>query len=125
MSKLLATWARTIAAPAVVEPLLPNEAPRSLISISAKKLSDGVLVSRSSVDIRGEWTSASSDAPAGTLPEPMRVRLGTLTCAARNAAANCCAANSAGWVWNAAPLELVYPRSYARPLSNPSTSLEA
>ena len=68
MPKLEASWARMTAAPAAVVPPLPKRAPRSLVSISAKKLSDGVLVSEISVAIRGEPAEASVWAAAGSAP---------------------------------------------------------
>ena len=61
----LAISDRTTAAPAAVVPAPPKLAPSPLSSISAKKLSDGVLVSLISVAIRGEWTTASCCAEAG------------------------------------------------------------
>ena len=64
----LATWVRTTAAPAAVVPPAPNLAPRSLSSVSAKKLSDGVLVSSISFAIVGELTEVSVVAAAGVVP---------------------------------------------------------
>ena len=49
-----------------------SRAPRSLTSVSAKKLSDGGSVSPSSVVSVGDWTSASWVAPAGVLAAPLR-----------------------------------------------------
>ncbi len=92
-------------------PAPPKLTPRSLVSISAKKLSDGVFVSRSSVAIRGEWTEVNDRAPTGVVPALIGVCLGTPTWAARSAATNCWAANSAGCAWNVDSLIVVKPRS--------------
>ena len=46
-------------------PAPPKRAPRSLTSVSAKKLSDGGSVSPSRVVSVGDWTCASWVAPAG------------------------------------------------------------
>ena len=92
----------------------------SLSSISAKKLSDGAFVIWMSVATRGELTVASSCAEPGVAWVYTCVPFGTLTPAARSAATNCWAANSAGRFWTEAPAASANPRSYARPLSSPS-----
>jgi len=61
---------RTTAAPALVVPAPPKRAPRSLTSVSAKKLSDGGNVSPSNPLIVGDWTAASWVAPAGVAAAP-------------------------------------------------------
>ena len=68
MPNVAAIWARTTAAPAAVVPPLPKRAPMSLSSISAKKLSEGVLVSEMSVAIDGDATVASGATVAGVWP---------------------------------------------------------
>jgi hypothetical protein len=110
MPKLEATWARMTAAPAAVVPPLPKRAPRSLVSISAKKLSDGVLVSAISVPIRGDPAEPSVWAARGVVPAVTRTRRGTLTPAACSAATNSCPASRAGWVKYVDPSELAQPR---------------
>ena len=110
MPKLKATCARMTAAPAAVVPPLPKRAPRSLVSISAKKLSDGVFVSEISVAIRGEPAEVRVWAARGVAPAVTRTRRGTWTPAACRAATNCCPASSAGWVKYVDPSELAQPR---------------
>ena len=61
----------TTAAPAAVVPAPPKRAPRPLSSVSAKKLSEGRLVSRAIVAMSGESTRASSVAP-GTVATKTR-----------------------------------------------------
>src|SRR3954452_17869934 len=61
----------TTFAPAAVEPAPPNAAPRPLIIISAKKLSDGWSVRRAIVEIGGESVGASSGAPDGAERAPV------------------------------------------------------
>ena len=89
MSKLWAIWARTTAAPAAVVPAEPKRAPRSLTSISAKKLSDGVLVRETSVAIGGEWTVARLWRCPGRGRRVTLTCRGTTTPAAFSAATSC------------------------------------
>jgi hypothetical protein len=79
---------RTTPTPAAVVPPPPKLAPRSFSSISAKKLSEGVLVSLISLASFGELTAASCCASCGVTPVPMRTSDGTLTPTPRSAAAN-------------------------------------
>ncbi len=79
-AKLRATVDRTTAAPAAVVPPAPNRAPRSLSSVSAKKLSDGVLVRcdqrrhrrRGAATARGSEPSAGRRARRGSWSWPER-----------------------------------------------------
>ena len=84
----------TTPTPAAVVPAPPNAAPRSLSSVSARKLSEGTLVSRMRSRIGGEATLARSWASAGALPAPLRPS--TRMPSARRAFANCPAAAAAG-----------------------------
>ncbi len=65
----------TTPAPAGVVPVPPNSAPRSLRSVSAKKLSDGGSVRPSSCATVGEETCASSTAPGGVGAAPLEPRM--------------------------------------------------
>ena len=69
--------ARTTAAPSAVVPSPPSRAPRSFSSVSAKKLSEGELVSSRIVASGGEEIDASVRASAGVTPMAIRVRFGS------------------------------------------------
>ena len=92
----MATWLRTTAAPSAVVPPAPNLAPRSLSSVSAKKLSDGVLVSSTSFAIVGELTDVSMVAAAGVVPVLTGRPPDSLIPSARSAARSRRPASSAG-----------------------------
>ena len=87
----------TSAAPAEVVPRPFACIARSLASISAKKLSDGLFISRTSVSIGGESTLASSVLPAGAVPARGLRR--TRMPRASSAASSRAAANAGGLVW--------------------------
>ena len=89
-----ASWLLTTPTPAAVVPAPPNSAPRSLTSISARKLSEGTFVRRMRSRIGGEGAVASSCASAGAVPAPLRPS--TRIPSVRRALANCPAASAAG-----------------------------
>src|SRR5436190_5805162 len=105
-------------APRLVVPLPVAWRPRSFKSISAKKLSDGLLVSRTRVSIRGEWTLASSLAEEGV--RPLRGRAPSAMPRRRRAVWSLRAAYSGGLPWNADPLEFARPRLNESALSGPT-----
>ncbi len=63
------------AAPAAVVPAPPKRAPRSLSSVSAKKLSEGGSISPSSWATVGDGAVASWTAPGGVLAAPLAPRM--------------------------------------------------
>jgi hypothetical protein len=84
-------------APAAVVPSPPACAARSLSSISAKKLSEGLLVIAARRVIVGDWTVASTRASAGARP----ALAAPLTEISRRASAESsrAAANEGGFDW--------------------------
>src|SRR4029077_7548239 len=104
------------AAPAAVVPAPAKRAPRSLVSVSAKKLSEGGSIRPSSCVTVGEDTWASGAAPDGGLAAPLTPR--TLTPLAFSAAHSLRAALAAR---AGAPFcDPLAPHVGAKPLSVPS-----
>ena len=92
-------WEAAIRAPAAVVPAPPAWRARSLSRVSAKKLSDGVLVRRISRSIGGESTLASTRAAAGV--RPARAFRRTVTPRASSASSRRAAAKAGGFAWKA------------------------
>ena len=89
-----------------------------MTSVSAKKLSDGLLVSLISRSIGGDSTLASTSSPAGALPATGFRRTGTPR--ASSAASSRAAANAGGFTWKAEPPSFASPRLKDRALRGPT-----
>ena len=89
-------------------PTPPAWCARSLSSISAKKLSDGLFVSRISRDMGGESTLARTVASAGVTPARGFSR--TAMWRASSASSRRAAANAGGFAWKPRPPSVNRPR---------------
>src|SRR3954454_25263592 len=114
-----AAVARTTAAPAAVVPAPPKLMPRSLIRVSAMKLSEATFMAAMTPATGGELQPDSGTAPAGAMPARAAPR--TLTPRLRSVLVNARAVKRGGTAWKYGLRRPVKPWLKVSALSGPTS----